>query len=178
MGMTITNCWKLFRYEVKRCHYDKLISIREFLERISQDCFNNNFSSDRGTPAKNIPRLDEVDEKDTVSTCHSLQFCASISPSAAVSTISDLTQNSASHFSEKEEANLGGRYNRLTRGYFHGSCLMEIDASREAFGFATDVMVSTIKGCNIVNKFFVIVLKCIMTHSFVSLDMFVVCIVC
>ena len=28
MGMTITNCWKLFRYGVKREHYDKLIDIR------------------------------------------------------------------------------------------------------------------------------------------------------
>ena len=54
---------------------------------------------------------------------------------------------------------------------------MEIDAYIEVFGFATDVMVSTIKGCNIVDKFIVIVLECIMTHSFVSLDMFVVCIV-
>ena len=45
------------------------------------------------------------------------------------------------------------------------------------FGFATDVMVSTIKGCTIVDMFIVNVLLCIMTHSFVSLDMFVVCIV-
>ena len=28
MGMTITNCWKLFRYGVKRDHYEKLIGIR------------------------------------------------------------------------------------------------------------------------------------------------------
>ena len=28
MGMNITNCWKLFRYGVKRNHYDKLIGIR------------------------------------------------------------------------------------------------------------------------------------------------------
>ena len=39
MGMTITNCWKLFRYGVKREHYDKLIGIREFSERLAQDCF-------------------------------------------------------------------------------------------------------------------------------------------
>ena len=32
MGMTITNYWKLFRYGVKRDHYDKLICIREFSE--------------------------------------------------------------------------------------------------------------------------------------------------
>ena len=54
---------------------------------------------------------------------------------------------------------------------------MERDAYIEAFGFAMDVMVSTIKGCTIVDIFIVIVLKCIMTHLFVSLDMFVVCIV-
>ena len=58
-----------------------------------------------------------------------------------------------------------------------GSCLTEIDAYNEAFGFATDVVVSTIKGCTIVNIFFVTVLQCIMTHSFVSIDMFVVCVV-
>ena len=117
MGMTITNCWKLFLYGVKREHYDKLIGIREFSERIAQDCYNNNFSSDSGTPAKTVPILVEVGEEVTVSTCRSLQFSTSISPSAAVSTISDLTQSSASHFSEKEEAKLGGRYNRLTIGY-------------------------------------------------------------
>ena len=50
---------------------------------------------------------------------------------------------------------------------------MEIDASREAFGFARDV-IGSIRGCTIVNKFIVVVLKCIMTPSFVSLDMFVV----
>ena len=60
----------------------------------------------------------------------------------------------------------------------HGSCLMERYAYRESFGFITDVMVSTIKGCTIVDMFIVTVLQCIMTHSFVSLAMFVVCIVC
>ena len=58
-----------------------------------------------------------------------------------------------------------------------GSCLTERDAYREAFGFATDVIVSTIKGCTIVDMFIVTVLECITTHLFVSLDMFVVCIV-
>ena len=117
MGTTITFFWKMFRYGVKRDHNDILIGLREFSERVALDCFNNNFSSDRGTPAKNTPPLDEIDDEDKVSTCLSLQFSASIFPSAAVSTISDLTQNSASHFSEKEEVKLGGRYNRLTRGY-------------------------------------------------------------
>ena len=58
----------------------------------------------------------------------------------------------------------------------HGSCLMEKDVSREDFGFSRYVIVST-RGCTIVDKFIVIVLECIMTHSLVSLDMFFVCIV-
>ena len=58
-----------------------------------------------------------------------------------------------------------------------GSCLTERDAYNKAFGFATDVVVSTIKWCTIVDMFIVTVLQCIMTHLFVSLEMFVVCIV-
>ena len=119
--MTITNCWKLFSYGVKRDHYDKLIGIRELSERLAQDCFNNIFSPDRGTPANNTPPLDEVDDGDTVSTCRALHFSSCISPSAAVSTISDMNLNTAStisigseHISEKEEAKQGGRYDRLT----------------------------------------------------------------
>ena len=33
--ITITNFWKLFRYGVKRDHYEKLTSIREFLEQLA-----------------------------------------------------------------------------------------------------------------------------------------------
>ena len=55
MGTTITNGWKLFRYGVKRDHYDKLIGIREFSERLAQDYFNNNFKTDIGTPSNNPP---------------------------------------------------------------------------------------------------------------------------
>ena len=116
-GMIITIFWKLFRYEVKRYHFDKLIGIREFSERPDQYCFNNNFSSNIGTPENDIPPLDEVNDEDTVSTFRSLQFSTSISPSAAVRTISNLTHNSASHFPKRQKANLGGRYNRLNRGY-------------------------------------------------------------
>ena len=43
MVMTITNCWKLFRYGVKRDHYEKLISIIELSERLAQYFFNNTF---------------------------------------------------------------------------------------------------------------------------------------
>ena len=107
--MNITNFWKLFRYGVKRDHYDKLIGIREFLEQLAQDCFKNKISPDRGTPANKIPPLDEVDDGDTISTCYALQFSSCISPSADVSTISGMTLNSAStisigyeHISEKE----------------------------------------------------------------------------
>ena len=60
IGMTITNCWKVFCCGVKIYHYEKLIGIREFLERLDQDCFNNKFSSDRGNPEKNMTSLDEV----------------------------------------------------------------------------------------------------------------------
>ena len=127
MRMTIINFWNVFCYGVKRYNYERLIGIRELSEWLYQYCFNNIFSRDRGTPAKNIPPLDEVDDGDTVSTCRVLHFSSCISPSAAVSTISDMTLNSAStisivyqHFSKKEEAKQGGRYNRLTRGYCSG----------------------------------------------------------
>ena len=99
MVITITNCWELFRYGVKRDHYDKLTGIIELSERLAQDFFNNKLSSDRGTPEKNIPPLDEVDDGDTVSTCRALQFSICISPSAAVINIYDMTQNSASNIS-------------------------------------------------------------------------------
>ena len=57
MGMTVANCWKLFRYGVKRDHYEKFIGIRELSERLAQDCFKNPFPPDIGTPSKNIPPL-------------------------------------------------------------------------------------------------------------------------
>ena len=99
MGMTITNFWKLFHYGVKRNHYDKLICIIEFLERLAQDCFNNPFSPDSGTPAKNISPLDEVHGGDTVSTYCALHSSSCISTSASASTISNITLNSASEIS-------------------------------------------------------------------------------
>ena len=39
MGMTITNCWKLFLYGVKRDHYKKFIGIRELSEQLAQYSF-------------------------------------------------------------------------------------------------------------------------------------------
>ena len=61
MGITITNCWKLFSYGAKRDHYDKLIGIRELSERIAVDFLNNTFTTDTGTPSKNIPPFDDID---------------------------------------------------------------------------------------------------------------------
>ena len=52
MGMTTTSCWKLFRYGVKRDHYDKFIGIREFSEGLAKDFFNNKFSPDIETPER------------------------------------------------------------------------------------------------------------------------------
>ena len=74
MGMTINNCWKLFCCGFKRDHYDKLIGIREFLERLAQDCFNNPFLPDSVTLSNNTPPLDEVDDGETVSNCLALHF--------------------------------------------------------------------------------------------------------
>ena len=77
-------------------------------------------------------------------------------------------------FPKNKKLNREGDNTGLVEVTVNGSRLMEIDDSREAFGFARDVIGSTRKGCTIVNKSIVIVLKCIMTHSFVSLDMFFV----
>ena len=73
----MTNCRKLFCYGVKRDHYDKFIGIRELLEQVAMDCFSNNFTTDIGTPAKNILSLDEIDKKGTVSTCWILNHSSS-----------------------------------------------------------------------------------------------------
>ena len=37
MVMTITDFWKIFRYGVKRDHYEKLIGIRESSEQLALD---------------------------------------------------------------------------------------------------------------------------------------------
>ena len=68
MGMTINNCWKLCRYGVKRYHYCKFIGISNFLEQLAIDCFNNTISTNTVTLENNIHRLDEVYDRDTVST--------------------------------------------------------------------------------------------------------------
>ena len=168
----------MFCYGVKRDHYEKLVGIRELSERLAQDCFNNPFSPDRGTPEKNIPPLDELDYGYTVSTCLALHFYRFISHYAAVNTISDMNLNMTSsisigsqHIAKNKNLNMEGYITGILEVTFQGSFIMEIDASKEAFGFARDVIGSTIN-CTTVNKFVLIVLKRIIAPPFVSLDMF------
>ena len=66
-----------------------------------------------------------------------------------------------------------GNITCLLEATVRGCFLMEIYASREAFGFARDVIGSTIRR-NIVNHLAVIVLQHTTIPSFVSLDMFAV----
>ena len=136
---------------VKRDRYEKFIVIRELLQRLAQYCFNNPFSPDRGTPANNIPPLDEVDDGDTVYTCRALHFSSCIYPSALVRTIYDMTLNSASsisleyrNISKKEESKEGGRYNRLARGY----CSWKLDNGN----ICLDRSLWFCKGCNRFNR--------------------------
>ena len=60
-------------------------------------------------------------------------------------------------FTKKKRLNSEGDITGLIEVTVQRSCLMEIYASREAFGFARDAIGSTRK-CTIVNKFIVIFL--------------------
>ena len=132
--ITINNFWKLFCCGFNRYHYDILIGIRELLERLSLDCIKNNFTTDAGNLAKNIPQIYEVDDGETVSNFCALHFSSSDSHSTEEITIYGLTLNSASFSastlvdstigsqctSEKEVSKYGERYNSTTRGYCNG----------------------------------------------------------
>ena len=96
MGITITNFWKLFSYGVKRNHYEKLIGIREFLERISLDWLNNPFTTETGTLSKITPLLDKINDREKFLTHREIIFSSSVSCSMQVSTISYFTTNSDS----------------------------------------------------------------------------------
>ena len=173
MGTTITNCWNLFCYGVKRYHYDKLIGVREFSERLAEDWFNNKLSPDRGTPAKLMMKIQFL-----LAVHFNFQVLFLLSHLAALfltwlSTGPQLYLLDLSIFPKKNNLNKKGGTTDLLEVTAQGSCLMEKDASREVFGIARDVIGST-RGCTFVNKFIVIVLKCIMTPFFVYLDMFVV----
>ena len=55
------------------------------------DCFNNSFTIDTGTLAKNITSLDDIDNKGTVSTCWSLKYSIYSLRNSYISTISEIT---------------------------------------------------------------------------------------
>ena len=93
--INITNFRKIFHYGVKIYHYEKLVGIRELSELFALDCLNNPFSTDTGTPEKNIPPLYEVDDIATFYTCRALYFSSYYSFSTEVRTISDITLKSA-----------------------------------------------------------------------------------
>ena len=70
-------------------------------------------------------------------------------------------------FLKKKQLNREGDIIGLLEVIVQGSCLMEKYASRKALGLAREIIYPTSR-CTIVNKFIVIVLKCIMTPSFVT----------
>ena len=122
MGMTITSCWKLFRYGVKRDHYKKFISIRGFSEQIAVDCFNNTFTTYTGMPANNIPSLDDINNKGTVCICQRISYSSSSPRNSEISSISYITIATAPttyivHTSSKEVELEGGRYDSVANGY-------------------------------------------------------------
>ena len=121
VGVNITNCWKLVCCGVNRDQYDKLIIITELLEQIAVDCFNNTFTIDTGTPAKNIPSLDGIDKQFTVYTCQRLIYSSSPPLNSDISTIFDITvvtdpTTSIGHTASNEVELEGGSYNRADRG--------------------------------------------------------------
>ena len=86
-------------YGVQSDHYENIIGIRDFLELIALDFFNNRLSTYTGTLAKNIPLRDEVDEIETVSNFCSPHFSSFIYHFTETSTISDITLKIASSIS-------------------------------------------------------------------------------
>ena len=74
MGITIENFWKIFHYGVNIEHYDRCIGIKESLEQLDLDFFNNIFPTDIGNPSNNIPILDEANGVDIVSNHLCIEF--------------------------------------------------------------------------------------------------------
>ena len=69
MWMDIEVLCKILRYGSKWDHYGKWIGIGEFSEFIALYDLNNNFTTDIRTLGK-TSLLDEVDDRETVTTCH------------------------------------------------------------------------------------------------------------
>ena len=124
MGMTITNCWKLFFYRIKRCHYNNFINIRELSEQLAMDCFSDTFTTDTGKLANNISSLDEIDNQVTVSTCLGLKYSNSSPRNLEIGMISEITITTTDttylgHKAWREVEKLGGGCNRAVRGHFN-----------------------------------------------------------
>ena len=122
MWMKITDCWKMFRYVVKRHHYEKNIGIRELSEQITVDFFNNTLTTDKETPEKNIPSLDDIDNEGTVYTCQILNYSSSSPHNSEINTISYITIATAPTTAIGHKYLKGfelevGTYNRADRGY-------------------------------------------------------------
>ena len=128
IGINVTRFWKLFSHGVKREHYEKVIGIRRLLGRVSRYCFSNPFSSDSGTPAKNIPLLDGLNDEEPVATrCHIYftndQYHTTqgippqcFSPASYFSTSTLRSQ----HTVNKAETREGGDFNRTLGSYCSG----------------------------------------------------------
>ena len=89
-------------------------------------CISNNFTTDTGMTSKNIPSLDKIYNKVTVSTCHILNYSSSYPCSSQISTTLDImiataTNTAIGHTSPEEVEKQGGRYNRVARGYCNRS---------------------------------------------------------
>ena len=86
------------------------------------DCFSNHFTTDTGTPAKNIPSIDEIDNEGTVFTFWSLKYSISSPRNSDISTILEITIATATttdigHMAPKEIEKEGDRHSRAARGY-------------------------------------------------------------
>ena len=104
------------------------------MEPLAHDCFNNHFSSDYGTPAKNTPLIDGLNDKEPADTSCCIDYSTSLSCSTKDSTISDLTIpsvfSSDSYLStstirsrntvNKAATRKGGKINRNIRCYCSG----------------------------------------------------------
>ena len=139
MGMTITNCWKLFRYGVKRNHYDKW--------SVSENSRKDLLKIASTITSHLIVGPHQITYLSLMSSMIKIQF-----PLAAhfnflllflpplLSTLFRTWLKAVPRILPKKKK---PSWEEVT---VHGSCLMEKRCAYRAFGFATDVVVSTIKG--------------------------------
>ena len=74
MGITINVSWEVFHYRFKRYTHEKFIDIRELLESLALDCFNNYFTTEIVNLEIYIPLIDKVNNGYIFSTCCALHF--------------------------------------------------------------------------------------------------------